>query len=66
MNVTIIITIFRCSVTFVAFIHVFIFRHRIAEISFVLKAIATLLSSLKKAPVEKGMLDSISSVKQLL
>ncbi|KAK4313902.1 hypothetical protein Pmani_014784 [Petrolisthes manimaculis] len=30
-------------------------RHRIAEISFVLKAIATLLSSLKKAPVEKGM-----------
>ncbi|KAK3856126.1 hypothetical protein Pcinc_037518, partial [Petrolisthes cinctipes] len=28
-------------------------RHRIAEISFVLKAIATLLSSLKKAPVEK-------------
>lgn len=28
-------------------------RHRIAEISFVLKAITTLLSSLKKAPVEK-------------
>uniref|UniRef100_A0A0N7ZAU2 Protein MON2 homolog n=1 Tax=Scylla olivacea TaxID=85551 RepID=A0A0N7ZAU2_SCYOL len=28
-------------------------RHRIAEISFVLKAIATLLSSLKKAPIEK-------------
>ncbi|MPC32687.1 Protein MON2 [Portunus trituberculatus] len=33
-------------------------RHRIAEISFVLKAIATLLSSLKKAPIEKGKFSS--------
>ena len=37
----------------------FCFRHRIAEISFVLKAIATLLSSLKKAPIEKGKFISI-------
>lgn len=29
-------------------------RHRFSEISFVLKALATLVSSLKKAPVETG------------
>lgn len=38
------------------------FRHRIAEISFVLKAIATLLSSLKKAPAGKGKCSTVCLV----
>lgn len=34
-------------------------RHRVAEISFVLKALATLISSLKKAPTDTGLFHSI-------
>jgi hypothetical protein len=42
------------TVNFVCFFVLSLHRYRLSEISFVLKAVATLVISLKKAPPEKG------------
>lgn len=47
--------VFFCSFLFIFLILFFDFRYRLSEISFVLKAVATLIISMKKAPSSKGM-----------